>query len=354
MLSLSLQCALEQDVVGQARAIHTVTRSVTVALSGLGRADVPLGVYVLIGPSGTGKTHLARSLAERLHGDQSRLAIADCAQLSGRQDWQAFARHLAPYFRYPVQDHGYRMLAMAPLSILLVERLERARPDLVASLVTTLETGQMMLPDGKCGSFRGCLVLMTSNLCGREIYEAGRQEIGFSSGAADLEESEKARIYQLCSTAAEKLWGADLLAHLDDLIVFHRLRERHLPFILRRLVLKLNHQLADHGGLSCELAPQAASFLLARGAQFMRHGAWAMVKIFRRFVLFPIADLAMSGHVQRGSKISVSLESEDRLRFAVAHPDAASSSLAVRMSDRHARVAVDWDDVPAVPATQRD
>jgi ATP-dependent Clp protease ATP-binding subunit ClpC len=335
---------LEQDVVGQARAVHTITRSVTVALSGLGQQDVPLGVYLLVGPSGTGKTHLARSLAERLHGDSSRLAIADCAQLGGRQDWQAFSRHLAPYFRHPVQDRGYRLMAMAPLSILLVERVERARPELVASLVSTFQTGQVMLPDGKCGSFRGSLVLLTSNLCGREIYEAGRQEIGFSSGAADLEESEKARVYQLCSTAAEKLWGADLLAHLDDLIVFHRLREHHLPFILRRLLLELNRQLTASGELTCEIEPEASSFLLARGAQFMRHGAWAMVKVFRRFVLFPIADLTMSGQVRRGSNIVVSLGNNDRLRFAVSGPAAASASPGARP---RARVPVKWDEVPA-------
>jgi ATP-dependent Clp protease ATP-binding subunit ClpC len=235
-------------------------------------------------------------------------------------------------------------MAMAPLSILLVERVERARPELVASLVSTFQTGQVMLPDGKCGSFRGSLVLLTSNLCGREIYEAGRQEIGFSSGAADLEESEKARVYQLCSTAAEKLWGADLLAHLDDLIVFHRLREHHLPFILRRLLLELNRQLTASGELTCEIEPEASSFLLARGAQFMRHGAWAMVKVFRRFVLFPIADLTMSGQVRRGSNIAVSLGNNDRLRFAVSGPAAASASPGARP---RARVPVKWDEVPA-------
>lgn len=321
MVSLQLQAALERDVVGQTRAVTTITRTVTIALSGLANPDSPLGIYLLVGPSGTGKTHLARSLARRLHGDTRRLVVADCAQLSGRNEGLIFARQIAPFFGSEVPEFQGQVRGMAPLSILLIERLERARPEFVEALVAVLESGSVPLPDGKCGSLRGCLVLLTSGLCSREIYEAGRPEIGFSP-ASDIEESEKARIYQQCAAAAEKRWGTELLSHIDDLIVFHRLGPHHLPHIVRRLEAELNRRLATLPAV-CSLDRDAARFLEARAGRFLRHGAWVLVKAFRRFVVFPLADLASSGRLAPGSRVRIGIDGDDRLRFTV---DAGNST----------------------------
>ena len=341
MLSRSLQCALEREVVGQARAIHTLVRAMTIAMSGLGNPRAPLGIYLLIGPSGTGKTHTARSVARILHRDPDRLATADCMQIGGGGEWAALTRQIAPYFRQAPTDRGKGLARMAPHSILLVEHLEVAKTEVVRALVAALETGHLVLPDGTCGSLSGCLVLMTSNLCAREIFGEDRQ-VGFSSAAGDLEESEKARIYQLCSSAAEKQWGTDLLGHLDDLIVFHRLHESHLPEILRRLFRELNRRLASRE-ISCEPEDAAMDYLIRRAGRFMHLGAWFLVKVFRRFVLFPIADLASSNRVRRGARIAISLEPGDRLRFSV---NGGEKAPPVR-EGHPVRVAVEWDDEPA-------
>lgn len=341
MLSLGLRSTLEREIVGQSRAVATVVRSLTVAMSGLANPASPLGIYLFAGPSGTGKTHMARSVAKLLHSDPRKLVVLDCVQLAGRDDWGALAQQLAPYFRFPAGDQGESVLTMGPLSILLVEHLEWARPELVQALVTAIETGYLVLPDGKCGSLSGCLVLMTSNLCAREIYDAGRPEIGFSP-AKEIEETEKARIYQLVSNAVEKQWGTDFLSHLDDLLVFHRLREDHLPFILRRLMLQINERLASRQ-ISCELDEAAAGFLLARGARYLRHGAWILVRVFRRFVLFPIADLAHSGHIPAGSKVRIALDPDDRLRFEIVSCHSKSPRAVVEL-EGPLEIAVQWDE----------
>lgn len=349
MLSLSLRSALEREVVGQARAIQTVVRSVTLSFGGLANPEFPLGIYLFAGPSGTGKSHMARTLSRVLHGDTQRLAVVDCIQTAGHEEWSALSQQIIPYFRYHAADSTDAVLTMAPLSILLVEHLEQARPELVQALVATVETGRMTLPDGKCGSLAGCLVLMTSNLCAREIYEAGRQEIGFSPASNDLEETEKARIYQLVSTAAEKQWGADVLGHLDDLIVFHRLREAHLPFILRRLNRELNRRLAPRR-ITCELDSGAAGLVLGRGVRYIRHGAWVLVKVFRRFVVFPIADLVSSGNVPMGSRILVELEEHggERLRFTVLAAADGTSTPDID-ADTPLSIPVEWQEPSLSP-----
>jgi ATP-dependent Clp protease ATP-binding subunit ClpC len=315
VLSQHLQYALERDVVGQKRAVHAMVRTVTLGWSGLASRDQPLGVYLFVGPSGTGKTHLARSLTHLLHGPDRHVAVADCVQLGGRNEWGSLVRQLEPHFRHAVPGLGGHVVAMEPLSVLLVERLERAKPEFVQALVTAIETGYLTLSDGKTASLQGSIVIMTSGLCAREIYDAGRQEIGFS-GSADLAETEKAKVYQLCAQAAEKLWGKDVMAHLDDLIVFHRLRERDLPFILRRLLLELNVRIGTRG-IHCDLEPGAASFLLERGLRFLRHGGWALLKAFRRFVTFPVADLVNSHKLGAGDRVVVTRETADRLCFRI-------------------------------------
>jgi len=292
-----------------------MVRTVSLGWGGLANQDQPLGVYLFVGPSGTGKTHLARSLTRLLHGPDRHLAIADCVQMGEVNDWSALVRQIEPHFRHAVTGLGGRVLGMEPLSVLVVERLERAKPEFAHAIVTAVETGCLTLSDGKTGSLHGCIVVLTSNLCAREIYDAGRQEIGFS-GSADLAESEKANVYQLCAQAAEKLWGHDVMSHVDDLIVFHRLRERHLPFILKRLVLELNQRIGKRG-ITCELDPGAASFLLERGVRFLRHGGWALQKAFRRFVMFPVADLVNSNKTASGDGILVERGSEERLCFRI-------------------------------------
>jgi len=135
VLSNELQSALEGEVIGQPRAVRTLVRTVTIGHSGLGSRETPLGMFLFLGPSGTGKTHVARSLARVLHGDTERVAVVDCVQLDQRDDWHDFVNRLAPHFRFPVPGHGDRLRAMGPLSIVLVEHLEAARPELAQGLV---------------------------------------------------------------------------------------------------------------------------------------------------------------------------------------------------------------------------
>ena len=341
MLSLSIRCALEREVIGQPRPLHTLVRTLTVALAGLANPVSPLGIYLFVGPSGTGKTHLARSIAKLIHGDPRRLVVLDCVQLGRTDDWSALARQLAPYFRYESKEQDDSVKTMGPVSVLLVEHLEKARPEIVQALVTAIETGFLMLPDGKCGSLSGCLVLMTSNLCAREIHDAGRAEIGFSA-EKEIAETEKARIYQLVCNAAEKQWGPDFHGHLDDLLVFHRLRNDHLPFILRRLVLQLNLRMTARR-VTLEVDREAMGFLLSRGARHLRSGAWILVRIFRRFVLFPVADLVQSGSVRPGSRILVARDSDDRLRFDIVPAEPHARDVVAEI-DLPLEVPVEWDD----------
>jgi ATP-dependent Clp protease ATP-binding subunit ClpC len=340
LLSHSIQSFLEREVVGQSRAVNTLTRSLTVALSGLDTPEAPIGSYLFVGPSGTGKSHIARMLVRFLGGPAERLVAVDCSQLGGPNELQSLSGLLAPYFRGAAGREEGPAELLRP-SILLVENLESAKPVFVRALLAAVEDGRLRLPDGQQGSLAGCLVLLTSSICSAEIYGGDRRDIGFSSGAQDLEEREKARIYQICAAAVEKRWGPRLLGHLDDLIVFHRLRERDLPRILERQLAELNERLASRQ-IRVELTPSARSYLLARGSGYPRHGAWFLIKSFRRYVLFPIADIVADGAAS-AAQVQVDLEGGERLRFlvrAVGRDEAAPDGRG------GAPIPVEWDGAP--------
>jgi len=346
VLSIDLQQSLEREVIGQPRAVHTLVRAATIGRSGLGGREAPVGMFLFLGPSGTGKTHSVRSLARVLNGDTDALVVVDCIQFQSQEDWQELLCRIAPRFRYPVAGYGNQVRSMAPQSVLLFEHLEALRPEFVQALLSAFESGRVALPDGAYGSLRGCQVVMTSRICGREIFGDDRPEIGFSHTGAEMEESEKARIYDLCSDAVERYWGNDFLGHLDDLVIFHRLREAHLPQILARFVVDLNRQLAARG-VQIDLDAEAREFLLSRGARFLQHGAWYLGKVFRRFVLFPTADLASSDRLGSGSRIHVQ-GAGDRLNFTVSD-DGPTEGIE---SDAPARIHVPirWDEPAATSA----
>jgi ATP-dependent Clp protease ATP-binding subunit ClpC len=345
MLSRNIQHALEREVIGQPRAVRTLMRAATVGFSGIRGDHAPAGMFLLLGPTGTGKTHMARSLVRVLHGDTRRLVVVDCMRLQGPEDWQTLVAQLAPFFTEEIEGHE-QAKALPPLSVLLVEHLEAARPEFIHGLMSAFERGCIGIPGG-VGSLRSCLILLTSRVCSREIYGEDRQEIGFHSSTGDIAESEKQRIYKACCETVEKFWGNDFLGHIDDLIIFHRLREPHLPAMLERELAALNNTL-EAAQVRVELEPAAAELLIDRSAQFLRHGAWYLGKIFRRFVLFPVADLASSERLSRGSCIVIRLDGE-RLCFTVTRAE-KPAEVTPTAAIPEVRIPVAWEETaPPTP-----
>lgn len=323
MFSDGIQAALEREVVGQPDAIQAVVQGVTRVLSGLMPRERTWCAYMFLGPSGTGKTQLIQTLARTIHRDTGGLYIADCTHYMHADPWLTLVSQLLPMFSVPRVHENPMVLAAPPLSIVLIEYLERGRKEVSKALAAALETGRLPLPGGRLGSLRDCLVFLTTTLCSREILEESPR-IGFQAIVAGEVDSERERIYKLCHAEAAEHFGEDLVGRLDALVVFHRLQEDHLTRILERRFARMNRWL-EQRGVRCELSEAARAFLVAQGGADLRFGARDFVRAHRRFVEFPLADLLVSSGLPPGSSVVVDRhDGEDRLHLTVSRRPAAS------------------------------
>lgn len=317
MFSERMMEALTHEVVGQPQAIHSVVRSATRLLSGLTPLERSWCAHLFIGPPGTGRAHLVRTLARHLHGDETAHTVS-CNSGGQPDPWTCFVQQLAPLLTL----HEPRpSLWCGPPKVILVQDLERAHKEFFPLLARLLETGQVPLPGGREGSLHNCILFLLSGLGTDRILATN--EIGFSSSAALPEDGADLRtsLVETCTEEAKQTFGLELLAQLDDLVVFRKLEDEHLGKILEGHFARMNRWF-ERRGVTCELRPAARDFLLERASQQRLMGARDLISIHRREVEFPLADLLVSSQLEAGSRVVVDHEvGAKHLQFTVDSPE---------------------------------
>ncbi len=344
MFSETLRQTLKRDVVGQSPAINSVVRGVTRLLSGMTPRERSWCVFLFLGPPGTGRTHLVRMLARSLHGHES-IVNASCNVGSQHADpWASFLQQLGPLFqRRPEEPRGSGTSAPR---VVLVQDLECARKEFFPMLARLLETGQAVQPDGRVGRLDNTVVVLTTALCAHEVLDE-TSRFGFAHAPAQGEEGDEGAVEEdaespltkACRVEAEKTFGLDLFAQLDDFVVFRRLEEEHLHGVLERHFARMRRWLGERG-VTCEMLPAARDHLLECGSRQHLLGARDLIVAHRRLVEFPVADLMLSGSLPAGSKLTVArVDDGDRLHFEVVAPDGTVEPAPLRPQAQRVPVA---------------
>ena len=324
MFSEMIKDALSREVVGQPHAIASIVRGVTRLASGMTPRERSWCAYLLLGPPGTGRAHLVRTLSRLLHGEE-RIVTVSCNPAGRADPWSWFVEQLYPLFAQEGED-GPPLDGRAP-RVVLIQDLEGAPPQLFPVIARVLETGELALPGGGRGHLHDCLVFLISGLCTREILDE-TPSFGFTGSAGEDYEEEQDAIYETCRAEAEKVFGLELLAQLDRLIVFRRLDAEHLASVLDSHFGRMSRWLARRG-VECELEPAAREFLVSRGSQQELLGARDLVLAHRREVEFPLADLLLSRQLEAGVRVRVDRRpGEEHLHFAVEGSDGAPTGSA--------------------------
>ena len=292
-----LEDSLRRTIIGQDRAVEMVARAIRRSRLGLGDPRRPVGCFLLLGPSGVGKTQLCRSLAGALFGREEALLRFDRSEYMEAHTVSRLVGSPPGYVGHEEGGQLTERVRRNPWSVVLLDELEKAHHDVWSVLLQVMEEGVLTDGMGRRTDFRNTVLVMTSNLGARRFGRS--QRLGFASGpAAEREQLEREVIAD-----ARRTFAPEFFNRLDAALVFHPLEQGDLCRIARRLLDETGKRLAGQGvKLDVE---EGALALLAREGGSREYGARPLRRAVARLVEDPAADLLLSGQMKKGDTLHV-------------------------------------------------
>ena len=306
---LRLEEELHQRVIGQDEAVIAVSKAVRRARAGLKDPKRPIGSFLFLGPTGVGKTELARSLASNLFGDENAMIRID---MSEYMEKHAVSRLVGAPPGYVGYDEGGQLteaVRRRPYSVVLFDEVEKAHPDFFNMLLQVLDDGRLTDNQGRTVDFRNTVIIMTSNL-GAKYLKEDTAAMGFLAAKGEQEsgkdtESMKKDVLQ----AVKSHFRPEFLNRIDEMIVFHALETKQLQSIVRILLQSVTTRLHEQG-MELEVSDEAMEKIVAEGTDFAM-GARPLKRAIQRLVEDPISDAILEGKASEGKTIHVVVEQDD-------------------------------------------
>jgi len=288
---LRLEQQLHERIVGQDEAVSAVAEAIRRSRAGLGDPNRPVGSFLFLGPTGVGKTELARALAEVLFGDESLMVRFDMSEFQERHTVSRLVGAPPGYVGYEEAGQLTEQVRRRPYSVLLFDEIEKAHPDVFNILLQILDDGRLTDAQGRTVDFKHAVVIMTSNLGADRIQQFARQGGDFEGLKEDLMQ------------VLRQSFRPEFINRIDEIIVFRALDDRQLAEITRLLLDKLARRLrAQH--IEVEFT-DAAIELLAREGFDPEFGARPLRRTIQRLVENELSRMVLSGTVNEGDRITV-------------------------------------------------
>ncbi|MGH3009188.1 MAG: ATP-dependent Clp protease ATP-binding subunit [Gaiellaceae bacterium] len=290
---------LHKRVVGQEEAIVAVAKSIRRARAGIKDPKRPTGSFIFLGPSGVGKTELARTLAEFLFGEEDAMIQVDMSEYMEKHSVSRLVGSPPGYIGYDEGGQLTEAVRRKPYSVLLLDEIEKAHPDVFNILLQILEEGKLTDAQGRRVDFRNTIVIMTSNLGAAQISK--NTGFGFTIGdESGLSYDEmKSRVMG----ELKKVFRPELLNRIDEIIVFHKLSKEEILNIVDLQLRRLREQMATHD-VSIELTDDARELLVDKGYD-PAMGARPLRRAIQREIEDPLADFVLGRELEPGSTILV-------------------------------------------------
>src|SRR6478672_799093 len=291
---------LHKRVIGQHPAIEVVSKAIRRSRAGLKDPKRPTGSFIFLGPSGVGKTELARTLAEFLFGDEDALIRIDMSEYMEKHAVSRLVGSPPGYIGYDEGGQLTEAVRRKPYSVLLLDEIEKAHPDVFNILLQILEDGRLTDAQGRTVDFRHAIVIMTSNIGAQEI--ARNTPLGFavSDETGVTYEDMKSRIMG----DLKKVFRPEFLNRIDEVIVFHKLSKEEILEIVDLMVDRVRTQVAEHE-LQLDLTKDAKELLVDKGWD-PTMGARPLRRAIQRYIEDPLADEVLkAGQMTPGSTVMV-------------------------------------------------
>ena len=296
---LNMEEELKGKVVGQDEALVKLSRSIRRTRAGLKDPKRPIGSFIFLGPTGVGKTELAKRLTEYLFDSQDALIRIDMSEYMEKFSVSRLVGAPPGYVGYEEGGQLTEKVRRKPYSVVLLDEIEKAHPDVFNILLQVLDDGILTDGLGRRVDFRNTIIIMTSNIGARDIKNLGKG-IGFSLGD---ETFDYAKMKSTVEDALKRVFNPEFLNRVDDVIVFHPLEKEHVFKIIDVMQVDLFARVEDLG-IGIEITDEAKAFLVEKGYD-PQYGARPLRRAIQKYVEDPMAEAILTADLEEGSKITV-------------------------------------------------
>ena len=297
---LSIESRLGKRVIGQKDAVQSVSNAIRRARAGLGDEGRPIGSFLFLGPTGVGKTELSKALAEFLFDNEGAMTRIDMSEYMEKHSVARLIGAPPGYVGYEEGGQLSEVVRRNPYSVVLLDEVEKAHPDIFNVLLQVLDDGRITDGQGRTVDFRNTVLIMTSNLGSIEILN---------------EENPEQREAKVNEVLIES-FRPEFLNRIDEKIIFNRLTEDDLSKIIR-LQLDLVEERLSKQNIGIEFASESVSFLVSEGFDPV-YGARPLKRAIQKYVLDPMSIIILNGEIEEGDEVHATLEG-DSLKFAQKH-----------------------------------
>lgn len=304
---------LEEDlrgkVIGQDEAIEVISQAIIRARAGVKAINRPIGVFMFLGPTGVGKTQLAKSLAEVLYGSEDHLIRVDMSEFGEKHNVSRLIGSPPGYVGYEEGGTLTERVRRKPFSIVLFDEIEKAHAEVFNTLLQVMDDGRLTDGQGRTVDFRNTTIIMTSNV-GSEFLR--RSNIGFSSGGdSNLEDVQIAheKIQERVNESLKNQFRPEFLNRIDDIVIFKPLSIENISTIVEIQISKLRDLLSENG-IMLSLLPEAKNYLAENGYN-IEMGARPLKRLIQKKIENPVSSMIIAETVKSGDEITVGINKEN-------------------------------------------
>ncbi len=311
---LRMEDELHQSVVAQDEAIRALARSIRRSRAGLKDPNRPIGTFIFAGPTGVGKTELARALARFLFADSSALIRVDMSEYMEKFSVSRLIGAPPGYVGYEDSGTLTKAVRRKPYSVVLLDEIEKAHPDVFNILLQVLDEGHLTDNYGRVIDFKNTVVIMTSNVGAKDITKG--KSLGFTSN--DNRQSFE-RISEKVKEEMGHVFNPEFLNRLDDVVIFHPLSKEHIKQIVSILLKDVQKRLTEEE-LTLRLTDAGSDFLVKNGYD-ESYGARPLKRAIQRFIEDPLSEKILLSEFQKGDEVEVDVAADGtKLEFRVSIP----------------------------------
>lgn len=304
---LHLEENLHKRIIGQDEAVSAVSKAIRRARAGLNEPNKPIGSFIFVGPTGVGKTDLAKALAETMFGDEKLMIRMDMSEFMEKHSVSKLIGAPPGYIGYDDNNGGQltERVRRKPYSVVLFDEVEKAHPDVFNVLLQILDDGRLTDSKGRVINFKNTIIIMTSNVGASQIKKMS--SFGFSSG--DEADAGYDNMKDNINEALKEQFKPEFLNRLDDIIIFRKLTKEEAGKICRKIIDGLSERLAKRD-ITLKISPEAMDKLLEEGYNDM-YGARPLKRIIQKRIEDRLSDEILANHILRGEEVTVTIVDND-------------------------------------------